>query len=463
MSDSSGETIQDENALGVEPTVRETITDDVTDVTPCVLVVDDETQCLKAVRRLLSTIDCEIETATNGSDAIDLLDSREIAVLISDQRMPGLSGVALLNYAMSNHPDTVRIMLTGNSDWSTAVEAINLGQVFRFIAKPWDHDRFVQVIEDSLSQYELRKAKEQYEAHIEQHNEALRELNQELEQRVDARTRELREKKEEVQQLYGELEESFDATIKSLLSLLEIGDIGIAEHCRRTAKRVNQFAEMLGFGAERVRNIERAALLHWVGLISAPEQMLLKSDDQYDAEELATWEFHPILGQQAIAHIPALAYPGKIIQYYLRRHDDPTFEPSEDLSEELIEDSHVLLICSTFERTRTRESRRENNDIATQKALDRISNARGTEFPPGLVDAFEKMLSEGASDVSEVLVELDDLAEGMVLSRPIQTAQGVPVAPRDVVITDDLIRRLERFSASKGLGPIWVHPGTEDG
>lgn len=461
MSDSSGEPIQNENALGVESTVRETLAEQPTTNKPCVLVVDDEKQILKAVRRLLSSIDCEIETASNGSDAIELLDSREVAVLISDQRMPGLSGVALLNYAMSNHPDTVRIMLTGNSDWSTAVEAINLGQVFRFIAKPWDHDRFIQVIEDSLSQYELRKAKEQYEAHIEKHNEALRELNQELEERVEERTRELREKKEEVQRLYGELEESFDATIKSLLSLLEIGDIGIAEHCRRTAKRVNQFAEMLCFEAERVRNLERSALLHWIGLISAPEQMLVKSDDQYDAEELATWEFHPILGQQAVAHIPALAYPGKIIQYYLRRHDDPTFEPEDELSEELIEDSHVLLICSTFERARTRERRRANKDIATQKALDRITAGRGTEFPPVLVDAFQKMLSEGASDVSEVLVELDELVEGMVLSRPIQTAQGVPVAPRDVVITDDLILRLERFSASKGLGPIWVHPWSE--
>jgi response regulator RpfG family c-di-GMP phosphodiesterase len=458
MSESRSDSVGTEEALGAESTIRESIAEQISLGTPRVLVVDDETQILKAVRRLLSTIDCDVETATNGSDAIDVLDEKEIAVLISDQRMPGLSGVALLNYAMSNHPDTVRIMLTGNSDWSTAVEAINLGQVFRFIAKPWEHDKFVQVIEDSLEQFELRKAKEQYEAHIERHNAALQELNHELEARVEARTREVRAKKEEIQRLYGELEDSFDSTIKSLLSLLEIGDIGIAEHCRRTARRAEQFANMLGFEQERVRNIERAALLHWVGLISAPEKMLFKSDEQYDAEELATWEFHPILGKQAIAHIPALEYPGRIIQYYLRRHDDPTFEPSERLDEELIEDSHVLNICSTFERTRTREKRRENDDIATQKALDRITDARGTEFPPYLVDAFDKMLSEGAADASEVLVELDELEPEMVLSRPIQTAQGVPVAPRDVVITEDLIRRLERFASSKGLGPIWVHP-----
>jgi response regulator RpfG family c-di-GMP phosphodiesterase len=463
MTDHGDLSISDQQALGAESTVRESFIDERPVETLCVLVVDDETQILKAVRRLLTGIDCEVETATNGSDAIDLLDSREIAVLISDQRMPGLSGVALLNYAMSNHPDTVRIMLTGNSDWSTAVEAINLGQVFRFIAKPWDHDKFVQVIEDSLHQYELRRAKQQYEEHIERHNAALQELNQELEERVEARTREVRAKKEKIQKLYGELEESFDATIKSLLSLLELGDIGIAEHCRRTAKRATQFAEMKGFEPERIRNIERAALLHWIGLIGSPEQMLFKSSDQYDAEELATWEFHPILGQQAIAHIPALEYAGRIIQYYLRRYDDPSFEPSDELSAQLVEDSHVLHICSTFERVRTRCQRRDNKDIATQKALDRILDASGTEFPPGLVNDFAKMLSEGASDASEVQVELDSLVPGMVLSRPIQTAQGVPVAPRDVVITTDLVDRLERFAASKGLGPIWIHPGESAG
>ncbi|MGM0557138.1 MAG: response regulator [Myxococcota bacterium] len=452
-----------QEGIGAESTVRESFLDEQTTGRPCVLVVDDEEQILKAVRRLLTAIDCDIETATNGTDAIDVLDSRDIAVLISDQRMPGLSGVALLNYAMSNHPKTVRIMLTGNSDWSTAVEAINLGQVFRFIAKPWEHDKFVQVIEDSLHQHELRRAKEQYEAHIERHNEALQKLNRELEERVEQRTREVSAKKEKIQRLYGELEESFDATIKSLLSLLELGDVGIAEHSRRTAKRVTQFAKMQGFEPERIRNLERAALLHWIGLMGAPEQMLFKSSDQYDAGELATWEFHPILGQQAIAHISALEYPGTIIQYYLRRYDDPTFEPGEETSAELVEDAHVLKLCSTYERVRTRLKRRDNLDVATQKALDRIIDARGTEFPPDLVDDFAKMLSEGASDASEVQVELDELTPGMVLSRPIQTAQGVPVAPRDVVITTDLVNRLERFASSKGLGPIWIHPGQSAG
>ncbi len=421
---------------------------------PAVLVVDDEPQILKALSRLLAGVDCEVHTASNGADAIDVLEERAIAVMISDQRMPGLSGVALLNYAMKNHPDTVRIMLTGNGDWETAMEAINLGQVFRFVAKPWDHDQFVRVIEDAIGQHALLRSKKRYEKYIRQQNERLRQLNDELESRVAERTH-------EVTQLNAELETSFNSTIKALLSIMEIGDIRIVGHCRNTAERVRRFGNHLGLGEERMRHLERAALLHWVGLISAPAAMFRKPVASYDAEELATWEFHPTLGQQAVAQVSTLDDAADLIVNYLRRYDDPSFRPDSELgySAEMIESCAILNICSTFERTRRIEEQVEGLEraAAMECGLARLQSGRGTEFDPDLVDAFCAMVAQetGSREIDR-RVSLDQLEEGMVLSRPIETGQGVPVAPRDVVVTAELIARLDRFRDSKGLGPIFV-------
>ncbi|MFP4597523.1 MAG: response regulator [Persicimonas sp.] len=427
---------------------------------PIVLVVDDEQQILKAVRRLLGSVACDVRTASNGTGAIEILDNEEIAVLISDQRMPGLSGLALLNHAMKHVPDTVRIMLTGNGDWETAMEAINRGRVFRFVAKPWDHERFVGTIEDAIKQYELVRSKKRYEEHIRQQNIALRELNDELEERVAERTREVTERNKEIRKLYDDLEASFSSTIKAMLSIMELGDTQIVGHCRSTAERVRKFAKVVEIDDETQRAVERAALLHWIGLINAPSSMFRKPVSEYDAEEMGTWEFHPILGQQAVAQVPALDKAGQLILNYLRRYDDPSFAPSPDgFSEEFIEASYMLHICSVFERTRRLE-----NDIggleraaAIECGLARIQAGRGGEFDPHLTRLFTQMIAqETGSREIERRVSLDELEEEMVLSRPIETAQGVPVAPRDVVVTTDLLDRLERFRDSKGLGPIFV-------
>lgn len=427
---------------------------------PVVLVVDDEPQILKALRRLLAGVDCDVRTASHGAEAIKVLDSELVSVLVSDQRMPGLSGVALLNHAMKNHPNTVRIMLTGNGDWETAMEAINLGQVFRFVAKPWDHDQFVRIIEDAIGQHELLNSKKRYEKHINQQNERLRELNDDLEARVRERTREVTQRNEEIQRLYNELDSSFSSTIRAMLSIMEIGDIHIVGHCRSTAARVRKFGKFLKFDEERMRHLERAALLHWIGLINAPPAMFRKPVSNYDAEELATWEFHPTLGQQAVAQVPALDRAGRMIVNYLRRFDDSEFKDSNGrFSQEVVESCYLMNVCSTFERTRRLEEEVGglSRSAAIECGLARLQAGKGTEFSPKLVDKFCSMIAiESGSFELEQQLQLTELEEGMVLSRPIETAQGIPVAPRDVVVTPELIRRLERFGESKGLGPIFV-------
>ncbi|MFU8807373.1 MAG: response regulator [Bradymonadaceae bacterium] len=94
---------------------------------PRILIVDDEVHILKAIQRLFMGMDFEIATASSGSGAIELLESSEFTVIISDQRMPGISGSALLKHTRKHHPNVVRVMLTGNNDIATAIKAINDG------------------------------------------------------------------------------------------------------------------------------------------------------------------------------------------------------------------------------------------------------------------------------------------------------------------------------------------------
>lgn len=441
-----------------------------------VLFVDDEPHILKAFRRLTSGRDYEVLTAENGETALSILREHPVAVLITDQRMPGISGSELLEIVRGSDPQVVRIMLTGNNDITTALEAINQGAVFRFVTKPWDHTQILRIIELALDQYRLQVSRERYEQFIERQNAKLLELNdrlasfnEELEERVDERTAELRAQKREVARLYQELDDSFDGMINALLCVMELGEIHVVEHCQRTAEQVRRFADEMGMDEELVHELERAAMLHWIGLISAPSSLLEKPVEQFDPVELASWEFHPLLGQQALYHVPALSAAGRTILYYLHRYDDRDFQPgvldsndnSDVLSEDFIRGCQILKIVSTFERSRTirrKASRNSVDDSWIKAGIKALQAGRGTEFDPGLVDEFLQWVLHDPtiSGTDETMVSFDQLQPGMVLSRPVETSQGSPLAPRDITVTAELIERLDWFRETNGLKSIHI-------
>ncbi len=119
------------------------------------LVVDDEPNILRSLERVFALEGYHVSTATNAVDALELLATRKIAVIISDNRMPGMSGIELLRMVKELHPDTVRIIITGYTDLESAVNAINEGSVFKFIAKPWDDKALCTIIVEAFRYHDF--------------------------------------------------------------------------------------------------------------------------------------------------------------------------------------------------------------------------------------------------------------------------------------------------------------------
>jgi DNA-binding NtrC family response regulator len=107
-------------------------------MTASVLIVDDEEKVRSALRRDLEMLDCRVHLADSATAALDVLRRQPVDVIICDQEMPGMSGTRLLQLLRQEHPEVVRVMLTGHATVSTAAAAINQGEIFRFIEKPWD-------------------------------------------------------------------------------------------------------------------------------------------------------------------------------------------------------------------------------------------------------------------------------------------------------------------------------------
>ena len=157
-----------------------------------ILCVDDENNVLRALKRLFMDDDYEIFTAESGSEGIEVLEKEEgIQLIISDYRMPGMDGVEFLRQAHEGWPETIRIVLSGYADTAVAVAAINEGQIYKFIAKPWNDDELRVTIEKALEVFFLRRKNENLAEELMASNEELTELNNNLEEEVTKRTADL--------------------------------------------------------------------------------------------------------------------------------------------------------------------------------------------------------------------------------------------------------------------------------
>src|SRR5262245_37269458 len=156
------------------------------------LVVDDEPYILSTLSALLAR-DFDVVTASTPEAAQEAFAQRPIDLILTDQRMPRISGVQLLEWVRQHHPRTIRLLMTGFGELEDAVEAINRGQVYRYLFKPWRADELLQILRDAGRTYQLERNNERL-------LEELRRLNVELENRVQERTRELEEANHLLQQ-----------------------------------------------------------------------------------------------------------------------------------------------------------------------------------------------------------------------------------------------------------------------
>ncbi|OGQ98537.1 MAG: hypothetical protein A2521_13595 [Deltaproteobacteria bacterium RIFOXYD12_FULL_57_12] len=157
-----------------------------------ILCVDDERNVLKALRRLFMEEDYELLVAESGEEGLaSMAENPDVQLVISDYRMPGMNGVDFLQQVYKRWPDTVRIVLSGYADTAAVVGAINEGQIYKFIPKPWNDEELKNTIAKALEVQALRLKNLQLARELEDSNEELQRINANLEHMVEERTAEL--------------------------------------------------------------------------------------------------------------------------------------------------------------------------------------------------------------------------------------------------------------------------------
>ena len=166
-----------------------------------VLFVDDEQQILNSLHRLLRKEPYEIAMAVGGKAGLEQLAARKFHMVVSDQRMPDMTGIEFLQQVKESYPDTIRVVLSGFAEVRTIVDAINQGEIYRFIGKPWDDEELRATLRQCLAQYDILEENRQLTEQTRRQVIELQRLNHLLEDSVEERTRSLQFSQEVLESL----------------------------------------------------------------------------------------------------------------------------------------------------------------------------------------------------------------------------------------------------------------------
>ena len=154
------------------------------------LLVDDEENILSSLTRLFRRDGYTILRANSGQQGIEILKDNPVGVIVSDQRMPEMTGVEFLSQVKVTHPDTIRIVLSGYTDLKSITDAINDGAIYKFLTKPWDDDLLQKNVAEAFERYEMKIENVRLTEELTLANASLEKVNEELNKDVDKKTEE---------------------------------------------------------------------------------------------------------------------------------------------------------------------------------------------------------------------------------------------------------------------------------
>ena len=372
-----------------------------------VLFVDDESNILKAIQRLLRAEPIEVLTAQRPEEALALLDRTDVQLVVSDHRMPGMSGADLLSIVRERHPEIVRVMMTGYTHMDVAVEAINRGEIYRLITKPWNDDELRLTLKQALDHYTLKQEVQRLNHVTRQQNFKLQDMNKNLETKVRQRTRQLDAKNLELRTAYIQ-------TIRALAEAIDAKDAYTRGHSERVAVYASRIAGEMKLDKQLIERVYFSGLLHDVGKIGIPDAIITKPAP-LDPEERETIKAHPEIGAKILEPVAFL----KEIVPCVRHHHEWFDGSDRGYPDRLIASaiplpSRVILVADTVEAmTSDRPYRKALSIDTVVSELDKYS---GSQFDPVAVNAFLRLLErEGENFISKrQQFDIDAFIEGSV-------------------------------------------------
>lgn len=430
---------------------------DITETQATLLLVDDEASILSSLRRLLRPAGYTIHMAESGAAGLDILEREPVDLVVSDMRMPEMNGAQFLEQVRKRWPDTMRVLLTGYADVGSTIEAINRGEIYRYISKPWDDNQLVLTIRDALESSRLRKENIRLLALTTAQNQELAQLNTGLEQKVAERTAEIQQINSFLNLANDRLKQNFLVSIKVFSGLMELRGGTMVGHSRRVADLARKLAVRLELQAKEQQDVFVAALLHDIGKIGFSDSLLGRPVSRMNGEEMGVYRQHPGAGEAALMPLAELKEVARIIRAHHERFDGQGYP--DGLQGAFIPlGARILSVVNDYDGMQigTLSEKRASQEDA--RAM--LAQGRGKRYDPPVLDAFFAMIGAQAQEVAvEKAVPAAEVRAGMVLARDFVGRDGVLLLAADYLLDAQLVKQIQDMERREGSRlTLYVRP-----
>lgn len=380
---------------------------------PPILIVDDEAVVLFALKETLEREHFPVVACQSPLKALALLAERDFAVIISDQRMPEMLGLDFLIESRRLRPHASRILITAVLALPTIVDAINKGEIFRFVAKPWLREELIATVRNAVQRHELVTHNSELQRQTAELNTQLTTANTAL----AAQVADLEQQRQRLDAANSELAEQYDHSLELCRRILTAYDPVLGGQAKALVEFAEQMAATEEFDDQQRHSLKAAARLCDLGLIGMPREMLraFRSKPDFLTEhERGMLHNHPVYSQTLAALVDAHSETGEIIRAHHERFDGRGY-PDGLSGEGIPWPARCLAVAVGF----------VESGLPKAAAIEAVLAKSGSAYDPEAVRLFLKVsnLVQLPRQVREIL--LHELEPGMILANGIYSPHGL--------------------------------------
>ncbi len=348
------------------------------------MLIDDEEAILDIMTMMLEDEGYDLHTAHSAEEGLKILKESPIfSLIISDQMMPGMTGVQFFTQARKICPNALRVLLTGYTDTDAIIDAINNGGIHLYITKPWQKSELIYAINQLLAKAELMIENRLLNELVRKQNAELLELNKSLEEKVRIKTLHLSQRAEELKASFEKTRLILEGTVLAMSKIVESRDPYTAGHEQQVARIACIIAQKMALPEHQVETIRIAGQLHDIGKMSVPSEILTKPG------RLSRLELEMVKTHSQNAHdiIKPIEFPYPIEQIILQHHErlDGSGYPQGLKGDDIILEARIVAVADVIEAMSAHRPYRPA--LGIEAAMEEITIHRGILYDPQVVDA----------------------------------------------------------------------------
>lgn len=409
--------------------------------TPVLLSVDDDKDILESIQKTLSKLDIEVLTASSGKEGLAVLKAREVDVVISDMRMPEMSGSEFLKEVAALQPYSYRIVLTEDVQLEDAKAAINEGGVSRYLDIPWKDDELRRVVGEAVKAANLVRENDALYELTQIQNGELQDLNNELEERVAKRTEELEHVNGMLINALSELEETHELMVDLVANIAAMPNPE-SDRVRSKLRLALAIGAELGLDEEDLLHLKYATRLQKLGWVGVPKSVTAKPLAVLSGKERAAFEKHPAYAEAVLLSIPRLRKASEIIGSQHEHFNGHGF-PQKRAGEGIPLGARILAVARDYYELIAGVI--EKRSLTPAEAVARIVAEADDAYDPDIVKAFQmvvRTVDELDPSLDEKSVRTVSLLPSMRLTRDLITDEGVVLLAKGTTLTENTIGSL---------------------